>query len=142
MHYHFKVYKEDDGYWAECLELEGANSQGDTMEELRENLEEALNLYLYEPEDSKIEFPLPDKTLKGEDIIKIPVDPGLAFSIYLKDFRKRKNLTQMSMVKKLDLNSIYTYQRFESIGKANPTLKTISKFTKVFSDFDLNMIFA
>lgn len=142
LYYHFKIHQEEDGgYWAECIELEGVLSQGDNLTELKENLEDALNLYLNEP-DNQIEFPMPDNKLKGNDVISIPVEPRIAFSIYLKDFRKRKNLTQMEMLKILDINSLYTYQRFEMVGKANPTLKTLSRFIKVFPDFDVTAIFA
>ena len=33
MEYHFKIHKEKNGYWAECIELSGCNTQGDTLEE-------------------------------------------------------------------------------------------------------------
>ena len=54
MNYHFKIYKEKTGYWAECLELPGCKTQGDTIEELKLNAHEALSLYLDEPDNSKI----------------------------------------------------------------------------------------
>jgi predicted RNase H-like HicB family nuclease len=44
MHYHFKIHKENNGYWAECCELEGCVTQGDTLEELYKFCDEALNL--------------------------------------------------------------------------------------------------
>lgn len=44
--YHFKIHKEDHGYWAQCIELPGCVTQGDSMKELRTNMQEALNLYL------------------------------------------------------------------------------------------------
>lgn len=48
--YHFKIHKEDEGYWAECIELNGCVTQGDTLEELHHNIREALQVYLQEPE--------------------------------------------------------------------------------------------
>jgi len=42
MYYHFKIHKEPDGYWAECIELEGCVTQGDSLDELQKNMEEAL----------------------------------------------------------------------------------------------------
>lgn len=53
MRYHFKVHKEKEGFWAECIELEGCVTQADTKEELNLNMQEALNLYLEEVEDDE-----------------------------------------------------------------------------------------
>ncbi len=41
------------GYWATCLEVPGANGQGETVEETIENLKEAIELIL---EDRKEEM--------------------------------------------------------------------------------------
>jgi predicted RNase H-like HicB family nuclease len=38
------IYKVEDGYIALSPEIEGANGQGDTIEEARENLSEAIKL--------------------------------------------------------------------------------------------------
>ena len=46
MKYHFKVHKEEKGFWAECIELEGCCTQGDSKEELIENMKDALSIYL------------------------------------------------------------------------------------------------
>ena len=37
---------EEGGYWAICPEVPGANGQGDTVEEAKENLTEAIKLIL------------------------------------------------------------------------------------------------
>lgn len=37
---------EEGGYWAEVLSLPGCVTEGDTMEELENNLREAIELYL------------------------------------------------------------------------------------------------
>ena len=60
MKYHFKIHKEKDGFWAECLELPGCFTEGDTKEELFANMQDALNTYIEEPEDSKHLAPLPN----------------------------------------------------------------------------------
>lgn len=80
MVYHFRVYEEDHGYWAECIELPGCKTEGDSIGDLTQNAEEALNLYLEEPEDSSLSFPLPIET-SGPDIIAVPADPQIAFSL-------------------------------------------------------------
>ena len=64
MVYHFRVHEENDGFWAECLELAGCSTQADSRDELLENAREALNLYLHEPDDSQITFPLPKQQSK------------------------------------------------------------------------------
>ncbi|MBR6381052.1 MAG: type II toxin-antitoxin system HicB family antitoxin [Lachnospiraceae bacterium] len=40
------VHKEDDGFWLEFPDLPGCHTDGDTLEELMENAEEALGAYL------------------------------------------------------------------------------------------------
>jgi predicted RNase H-like HicB family nuclease len=40
------VHHEDGGVWAEVKDLPGCFASGDTMEELREALDEAIGLYL------------------------------------------------------------------------------------------------
>jgi predicted RNase H-like HicB family nuclease len=40
------IHKENDRYWGECPELPGCFSQGDTPEDLMENMREAITLYL------------------------------------------------------------------------------------------------
>jgi predicted RNase H-like HicB family nuclease len=36
----------EGGYWAICIEVPGANGQGETVEEAKESLREAINLIL------------------------------------------------------------------------------------------------
>jgi predicted RNase H-like HicB family nuclease len=40
------IEKDDHGYYAYCPELEGCQSQGDTFEEVLENIKEAIELYV------------------------------------------------------------------------------------------------
>ena len=62
MFYHFKIHKDGrGGMWAECLELDGCRAQGDSTKELEKNMKEALDLFLSEPLDSDLVFPLPKK---------------------------------------------------------------------------------
>ena len=141
MQYHFKVYKEDNGYWASCIELDGCHSQGDSIEELRQNLEQALNLYLDEPSNSGIIFPPPDAGIKGDDVISIKVNTKIAFANYLRMVRINHKMTQKEVAQKLGYKSTWAYQKLESSSKTNPQLKTISKIKEVFPDFDVNYIF-
>lgn len=40
------IEKDSDGYYAYCPELPGCQSQGDTLEEVKANIQEAVELYL------------------------------------------------------------------------------------------------
>ena len=40
------IEKDKNGYFAFCPELKGGHSQGDTLEEVLENIKEAIELYL------------------------------------------------------------------------------------------------
>ena len=139
MHYHFKYYKEDDGYWAECVELDGCRSEGDSFEDLKKNLEEALNLYLNEPANSKIIFNMPANNLtRKKGIVDIKVDPKIAFAYYLRIIRLKHHMTQKEVAEKMGYKSIWAYQKLETSKHANPELKTISKLKEIFPEFELS----
>jgi predicted RNase H-like HicB family nuclease len=73
--------------------LEGCLTQGDTLEELYKMCAEALNLYLDEPSDSKIIFPLPDEILdNNKKLAKIMVKPEMAFAVLLRNYRLNANM--------------------------------------------------
>lgn len=141
MNYHFKVHKETTGFWAECLELEGCHTQADTLEELKSNMSEVLNLYLSEPENSKVIFPLPDKNMISVNIHKIDVEPKVALSFLLRRNRILHKLTQAQAADKLGLKSLWSYQRLEKPSSANPTLSTMKKLQNIFPDLELNLVF-
>jgi predicted RNase H-like HicB family nuclease/DNA-binding XRE family transcriptional regulator len=139
MKYHFKVHKEKAGFWAECLELNGCITQADTQEELYKNGEEALNLFLEEPIDSKIIFPLPDTSLDIEkNIIEIQVEPEIALAVLLRNHRLNSNMTQKQVAEMLGMKNIYSYQRLEK--KSNPTLTIINKIHTIFPEIELNYL--
>lgn len=142
MKYHFKIHKEKDGLWAECIELDGCFTQADSKEQLYSNMEEALNLYLDEPEDSKVDFPLPRKRLKKQaNVIEVPVDSRIAFTVLLKKARKEKKLTQSKMAKLLNYSSVFSYQKLESSKSANPTLVKVQKLKEVLPNLRLDLLF-
>ncbi len=60
-----KVFKKvSEGYIGFVEELPGANTQADTLEEARENLEEAIELIL---ESNRL---LAEEQLEGQDVIR------------------------------------------------------------------------
>jgi len=138
MKYHFKIQKEKDGYSAQCIELKGCITQADTMKELEFNMQEALNLYIEEPENSKDLAPLPDESIRpSKNVIAVSVDPLIAFSFLVRYSRIKKGLTQHEAAKKMGFDTIYSYQRLET-KKCNPSLKIISKIQKIFPDFSVD----
>jgi predicted RNase H-like HicB family nuclease/DNA-binding XRE family transcriptional regulator len=140
MNYHFKVHKEKEGFWAECIELDGCHSEANSKEELLVNLKEALHLFIEEPVDSKAIFPLPDNFLGNDKkLISIEVEPEMAFGILLRHYRLQKRYTQKQVADKLGMKNIYSYQRLEK--KSNPTLSIMKKIKSVFPEIHLESIF-
>ena len=138
--YHFKIHKEENGFWAESYELSGCVSQADTLPELKRACEEALNLYLEEPTDLKMVFPLPDSTLDtNKTFLSVPVDPEIALAVLLRHYRSSSKLTQKQVSEMLGMKNVYSYQRLEK--KSNPTLHVMKKIHTVFPDMKLEHIF-
>ncbi len=50
------IEKDEYGYYAYCPELEGCQTQGDTLEEALDNIKEAVELYLETLSELKIEL--------------------------------------------------------------------------------------
>lgn len=61
------VIHQEDGYWAEFPDLDGAYSQGDTVSEIAYNLEESLAGYLESLLDRELDIP------KASELNKITV---------------------------------------------------------------------
>lgn len=139
MMYHFKVHKEKDGYWAQCLEIPGILTQANTLKELQQHMQEALNLYLEEPADSNELAPLPNDRIKtSKNVVSVPVDPQIAFAFLMRYFRIKHGLTQQQAANKMGFETLYSYQRLEA-KKCNPSLKMIARVKKVFPDFSVDL---
>lgn len=138
MKYHFKIHKEGRGFWAQCIELEGCITQGNDIEALEYNMQEALNLYVQEPDDAKDLAALPDESIKrSKNVFEVAVDPEIAFSFMVRYYRIKHGMTQREAAKEMGFDTIYSYQRLEA-KKCNPSLKIISKIKKVFPDFSID----
>lgn len=57
--YRFSVIieKDEDGYFAKCNELQGCFTQGDTYEEVIENIKDAISLHVEDRLESNEEIP-------------------------------------------------------------------------------------
>jgi len=137
MTYHFRIHDED-GLWAECIELGGCVTQGKDRLELEKNMHEALNLYLEEPESSTVIFPVPASEPIGANVVAVEVDPSVAFSLQLRQLRLRQNMTQKEAAERLGMRNLYSYQRLER--RSNPSLATIKKVKNLFPDFSLDAV--
>ncbi len=138
MKYHFKIYKEKLGYSATCIELKGCNTQGGSLKELRENMEEALNLYLSEPMTSQLIFSPPRKKIKGKNIIQVDVEPSVAIANRIRETRLKNNLTQVMMRNFLGINNLSSYQRLEDPTRSNPEFKTLMLIKSKFPQFKVD----
>ena len=139
MLYHFEVHLDSDGYWTECIELEGCVSQGSSLEELKSNAKEALDLYLEEPEESSSLPPLPDSRCGSRgDILEVALDPGIALSLLLRRYRRQYQLTQKEMSERLGMKNLYSYQRLER--RSNPRLEMLRRLRRVFPDLSVDYL--
>lgn len=138
MKYHFKIHKEKKGFWAECLELPGCLTEANSLEELRQNMQEALNLYIEEPENSKRLSPLPDEAISlSRTVVEVPLDPAIAFAFMVRYNRIQSGLTQQQAANKMGFENINSYQRLEN-KKCNPSLRILFQIKKVFPDFSID----
>ncbi|HEY4830941.1 MAG TPA: type II toxin-antitoxin system HicB family antitoxin [Waddliaceae bacterium] len=138
MKYHFKVRKEGKFFWAQCIELEGCITQAYSMAELQENMQEALNLYIQEPEDSTDLAALPEDSIKkSKNIVEVVVDPLVAFSFMVRYCRIKHKMTQQEAAKRMGFDNLYSYQRLEA-KRCNPSLKIISKIKQVFPEISVD----
>jgi len=139
MQYHFKIHKEKEGFWAECIELPGCVTQADTKDELDLNMQEALNLYLEEGEDYAYLAPMPIASIKEErNVVEVPVDPSVALAFSIRYQRIKQGLTQREAADQLGMKAIYSYQRLEK--RCNPTLDLIYKLVLLFPALSLDKI--
>lgn len=131
MRYHFKIHKENHGFWAECLELSGCVTQADTREELDFNMQEALNLYLEEFEDDRFLAPQPNPLIRVDShTVEVSVEPSIALAVSIRYQRIKQGLTQREAADQLGMKAIYSYQRLEK--RCNPTLEMINKLVHLF----------
>ncbi|MCB1213128.1 MAG: type II toxin-antitoxin system HicB family antitoxin [Chlamydiia bacterium] len=131
MRYHFKIHKENQGFWAECLELSGCVTQADTREELDFNMQEALNLYLEEFEDDRFLAPQPNPLIRVDShTVEVSVEPSIALAVSIRYQRIKQGLTQREAADQLGMKAIYSYQRLEK--RCNPTLEMINKLVHLF----------
>ncbi len=143
MKYHFRVHKQAKGYWAEGVEINWANTQGKTMEELEKNMKEVLELCLEEPDDrSTFIPPMPDASVKGRNIVVVSPDPKIALAALIRKERIEAKLSQRETATRLGIKHVSQYQKLESGKTANAELSTLAKLKRVFPHISMDEIFA
>lgn len=139
MKYHFKIHKEGKFFWAQCIELEGCITQANSMSKLQANMQEALNLYIQEPEDSIDLASLPDESIrKSKNVVAVSVDPLIAFSFMVRYYRIKHKMTQQEAAKRMGFDNLYSYQRLEA-KRCNPSLKIIFRIKQVFPEISVDL---
>ena len=66
------IEKDEDGYYAYCPQLEGCQSQGNTIEEAKINIQEAIELYLSTLSNQE------RKNLLDQEIVTMSVEVNVA----------------------------------------------------------------
>jgi antitoxin HicB len=139
MQYHFKIHKEGNVFWAQCIELKGCFTQAGTKKELQLNMQEALNLYVEERPNSKDLAAMPNRTIKAsKDVVAVSLDPEIAFSFLVRYWRMKHGWTQKEVAEKMGFEKLYSYQRLEA-GRCNPSLKTMGLIKKIYPEFSVDL---
>jgi predicted RNase H-like HicB family nuclease len=140
MKYHFKIHKEIGEIWAECIELPGCVTEGENDMDILNKMQEVLNLFLSEPSDSNIIFPLPQQSIEGKNIVEVSVDPHVAIAVLVRQARLKRGLSQRKAAKLVGFTHLSGYQRMESAG-ANLTFNKIIKLKEAFPEINIDKAF-
>ena len=141
MKYHFKVHKEKKGFWAEGVELPFANTQANTLEALRANMREVLEMFLDDHKSNNgLVIPLPRKNIKGRGIVEVSPDPKIALAFLIRRERQEAKISQSEAARRLGIKHVSQYQRLESGKSANAELGTLAKLKAVFPSLSLDTV--
>lgn len=127
----------DDGYWAECCELEGCRTQGNSISSVKRACEKALDLYLDEADTLP---PLPDAALDTHpQLVPVTVNAKRALALLLRHERHAQRLTQQQAATRLGMRNLYSYQRLEK--RANPSLSLLERIHQAFPGIPIQSLF-
>ena len=128
MQYYARVVKSEDVYQVSFPDLPNVVTFGETKDEALKHAADALNGVLECDYEAGFSLPEPkQKAAKG--FYPINVLPHVEFPYRLRELRNGR--TQSEIAKALGI-SYQVYQRLETPGKCNPTLKTVEKLGEVF----------
>ena len=130
MRYFARITKQNcHSYLVEFSELKGCLSSGKTLKQAKKNAYEALNGWLASCCDRNLNIPEP-KIKRGKNDHPIDVDLNTSFAIALRKIRKKRKLSQSQVAKKLGITQ-QAYSKFENPSKANPSLSTLKKISRI-----------
>ena len=124
--------KAEGAYNVEFPDLPGCLTFGHSLEEALAYAKDALDGYLESIDLREQEIPQPSQK-SGKGIHLIAPSENVAFAIWLKLARKKRNLTQKQLAAKMNI-PYQNYQNFENPKKANPTLRNIAKLQSVLNE--------
>jgi len=128
MKYPAILHKDPDGLWIEFPDLDTCVTQGDNMEELIRNGEEALACYLETMLMDGDIIPEPSN-LQGDNIIYINVSPETAVPIIFKKERERQGLNQREVAQRIGAKSHRSVQCVER-KERSPSIKKLSRLAR------------
>ena len=128
MHFNAKISRSEGVYQVFFPDLPNVVTFGETKEEALKNASDALNGTLESDYQAGFSLPKPEQKA-GKGFYAIDVLPHVEFPYRLRELRKGRS--QKEVAAKLGIK-YQVYQRLETPGKCNPTLKTIEKLSRVF----------
>ena len=128
------TYSGDDKCWyVEAPGFyEGILTDGKTLEHAKEMASEAVSGLIETYTEQNISYSIPPMINKP-DCYAIPLEPGLAFALWMRNCRKSRNMTLAEMSAQMGVK-YQVCQKLENPRTANPTLKTIRKMEQIFGD--------
>lgn len=121
--YSARIRRESGKYLVTFRDIEGAITEGDTLEEAVFNASEALDGVLASMMDNGFDVPVPTVSKKGEYPIPVGLTVSAPLSLYM--LRKRLNMTQAEVARRLKV-SYQGYQQMERPG-ANITARRLQE---------------
>jgi antitoxin HicB len=103
-------------------------TDGKTLEHAKEMASQEVSGIIETYLEQGIRFSIPSIP-GGADFHAIPLEPGLAFAMWMRNRRESRSMTLAEVAAKYQV-----CQKLENPRTANPTLKTICKVEKVFND--------
>ena len=115
----------------------GILTYGDSLEEAKKMASDAASGLIESYLEHGDTFTIPDMP-RLPDWYEIELDPGLSLAIWLRNMRKKHNMTLVEAANKMGVK-YQVYQKLENPKVSNPTLKTLKKLEQIF-DTELILI--
>ena len=138
--YQAKLNKDKEGgYTVEFPDLPGCITEGETLSQALRYAKEALSLYLEEAIDPKWKLPEP-KARKSKNYYWVSPAFHVGAAILIRTTRLSKNLSQAQVAKRIGITR-QQFQKLETPGKSNPTVKMLEKISEALGvDIRLDMV--